>query len=180
MPDTPPPRGFPNTEYEARLVRAHEAMGAARLDALLLTTEADIRYLSGFQTQFWQSPTRPWYLVVPKGAKPIAVIPQIGETCMARGWIEDIRTWSSPHPTDDGVSLLCATLKECTGRGGTVGAPLARETHLRMPVQAIDALRKALNFADASPVMRKLRMVKSEHEIAKIAHVCSLVSDAFD
>ena len=180
MPDTPPPRGFSNTEYEARLVRAHEAMGTARLDALLLTTEADIRYLSGFQTQFWQSPTRPWYLVVPKGAKPIAVIPQIGETCMARGWIEDIRTWSSPHPTDDGVSLLCATLKECTGHGGTVGAPLARETHLRMPVQAIDALRKALNFADASPVMRKLRMVKSEHEIAKIAHVCSLVSNAFD
>ena len=180
MPDTPPPRGFPDAEYAMRLERAHEKIAAAGLDALLLTTEADIRYLSGFLTQFWQSPTRPWYLVVPKAAKPIAVIPEIGAACMARGWIEDIRTWSSPHPTDDGVSLLYATLEGCAGPGGTVGVPMARETHLRMPVQAFDALRHALTVVDASAVMRDLRMVKSEGEIAKIRHVCTMVSNTFD
>ncbi|MDD9918055.1 MAG: aminopeptidase P family N-terminal domain-containing protein, partial [Rhodospirillaceae bacterium] len=180
MADVPPPRGFPDAEYEARLDRVQQAMVSAGLNALLLTTEADIRYLSGYLTQFWQSPTRPWYLVVPRAAKPIAVIPEIGAACMARGWIDDIRTWSSPHPTDDGVSLLYATLEECAGAGGTIGAPMTRETHLRMPVQAFDALRHALDFADASAVMRNVRMVKSEREIDKIRYVCSLVSNAFD
>ena len=180
MADVPPPRGFPDAEYAARLDRVQQAMAPAGLDALLLTTEADIRYLSGFLTQFWQSPTRPWYLVVPRAAKPVAVIPEIGAACMARGWIDDIRTWSSPHPTDDGVSLLYATLEECAGSGGTIGAPMARETHLRMPVQAFDALRHAIDFADASAVMRNVRMVKSEREIDKIRHVCTLVSNAFD
>jgi Xaa-Pro aminopeptidase len=178
--ENPPPRGFPDAEYEARLDRAHRAMSEAGLDALLLTTEADIAYLSGFRTQFWQSPTRPWYLVVPKAGKPVAVIPEIGAACMARGWVEDIRTWPSPHPTDDGVSLLYATLEKCTVPGGKIGVPMARETHLRMPVNAFDALRHALTFADASAVMRDLRMVKSPLEIAKIAYVCGRVSDSFD
>jgi len=180
MADVPPPRGFLEAEYAARLDRVQQAMAPAGLDALLLTNGADILYLSGFLTQFWQSPTRPWYLVVPRAAKPVAVIPEIGAACMARGWVDDIRTWSSPHPTDDGVSLLCATLEECAGSGGTIGAPMARETHLRMPVQAFDALRHALDFADASAVMRNVRMVKSEREIDKIRHVCTLVSNAFD
>lgn len=179
-PGQAPPRGFPDAEYDARLDRAQRAMTAAGIDALLLTTEADIAYLSGFRTPFWQSPTRPWYLVVPRDGKPVAVIPEIGAECMARGWVEDIRTWSSPHPTDDGVSLLYAALEETAGAGGTVGVPMARETHLRMPVRDFDALRHALSFTDATPLLRDLRMVKSEREIAKIAHVCGMVSDAFD
>lgn len=175
-----PPRGFPDAEYEARLDRTHRAMSAAGLDALLLTTEADIAYLSGFRTQFWQSPTRPWFLAVPKTAKPVAVIPEIGAACMARGWVEDIRTWSSPHPTDDGVSLLHATLEECAGPGGKVGVPMARETHLRMPVVGFDALRHALDFTDATAILRDIRMVKTPLEIGKIAYVCDRVSNAFD
>jgi len=175
-----PPRGFPDAEYEVRLDSTHRAMSAAGLNALLLTTEADIAYLSGFRTQFWQSPTRPWFLVVPKAAKPIAVIPEIGAACMARGWIEDIRTWSSPHPTDDGESLLYAALEECAGPGGKVGVPMARETYLRMPVLAFDALRQALEITDAAAILRDIRMVKSPLEIDKIAHVCTRVSNAFD
>lgn len=174
-----PPRGFPAAEYEARLDRTHRAMAESDIDALLLTTEADIAYLSGFRTQFWRSPTRPWFLVVPKRGKPIAVIPEIGAACMARGWIDDIRTWSSPHPTDDGVSLLTATLSEYPGK---VGLPMGRETHLRMPLAYFDALRARLTgfeFVDAARVMRDLRMVKSELEIAKIAYVCDRVSEVF-
>jgi len=35
------------------------------LGALLLTTEPEVRYFSGFLTRFWESPTRPWFLLVP-------------------------------------------------------------------------------------------------------------------
>jgi len=163
-------------------MRARRAMTAAGLDALLLTTEPEVRYFSGFLTQFWQSPTRPWFLVVPRSGKPIAVIPEIGAACMGRTWIEDIRTWSSPHPSDDGLSMLAATLGEAAGAAGRVGLPMARETHLRMPLAHFERLRQAcggIEFADDTGLVRDLRTVKSEAEIAKIGHICAVVSEAF-
>jgi Xaa-Pro aminopeptidase len=158
-------------------------MAEAALGAILLTTEADIAHFSGFRTQFWQSPTRPWFLVLPQQGSPVAVIPEIGAACMARGWVGDIRTWPSPHPGDDGVSLLASALRDCAGRSGRVGLPMGRETHLRMPLAGFDSLRarlEGIEFADAAPLLRGLRMVKSPREIAKITHVCALVCDAFE
>jgi len=73
---TPPPRGFPEAEFAARTAKAQAAMAAAGLDALLLTTDVELRYFSGFLTQFWQSPTRPWYMVLPKAGKPRSSLPQ--------------------------------------------------------------------------------------------------------
>lgn len=81
-------------------------MAEGSIDALLLTTEPEVRYFSGFLTQFWQSPTRPWFLVVPATGRPVAVIPEIGEPLMSQTWIDDFRTWPSPSPDDEGVSLL--------------------------------------------------------------------------
>ena len=100
-----PPRGFSDAEFEGRVARAQRLMAADGIDALLLTTEPEVRYFSGFLTQFWQSPTRPWFLLVPASGKPVAVIPEIGAPLMARTWIEDIRCWPAPAPDDDGVSL---------------------------------------------------------------------------
>jgi Xaa-Pro aminopeptidase len=177
-----PLRGFSTAEFEARLNRAQQLMGEHNLEALLLTTEPEFRYFSGFLTQFWQSPTRPWFMVVPRHGKPIAVIPEIGASTMARTWIDDIRTWPSPAPQDDGVSLLSLTLKEAAGATGRIGLPMAQETHLRMPLADFDTIRAARNGAelvDATSVIRALRLVKSEAEIAKIGYICDIVSDAF-
>ncbi len=180
---TVPPRGFPEAEFEARLQRAQGLMHADALDALLVTTAENIRYFSGFFTQFFQSPTRPWFLILPKLGKPVAVIPTIGAVVMSRCWIDDIRTWPSPHPTDDGISLLGTTLTELAGAGGRIGVTMENETILRMPVAGFERLRQDLagvEFVDATDIVKSLRMVKSENEIEKIAHVCGLVSEAFD
>jgi Xaa-Pro aminopeptidase len=176
-----PERGFPGGEFEARLDRAQRLMHANGLSALLLTTEPEIRWFSGFLTQFWQSPTRPWFLVVPLTGVPIAVIPAIGAECMGRTWIQDIRTWSSPDPDDDGVTLLVAALREAAA-GRQVGVPMGRETHLRMPLADWHRLRAALDdidFADATAILRSLRSVKSEAEVAKIRHAAQGASAAF-
>ncbi len=178
-----PPRGFPPTEFAARTARAQTLMAAARIDALLLTTEPEVRYFTGYLTQFWQSPTRPWFLVVPAAGKPVAVIPTIGADCMGRTWIDDIRTWSSPWPEDDGVTLLADTLGELAGPAPRIGLPQGPETHLRMPLadyRRLLGLLPGAEIVDAGDIPRRLRMVKSEAEIAKIAHVCGLVSDVFE
>ena len=125
-------RGFAVSEYETRLARAQSMMAAQDLAALLLTTEAEIRYFTGFLTRFWESPSRPWFLVVPAAGKPVAVIPRIGAALMAQTWVSDIRTWSSPDPVDDGVTLLSDTLNEAAPHG-RIGIPAGPETYLRIP-----------------------------------------------
>ena len=178
-----PVRGFPDSEFEARVERAQGRMAEAGIAALWLTTEPEVRYFSGFTTPFWQSPTRPWFLIVPPRGKPIAVIPEIGAERMASTWIEDIRVWPAPRPADDGISALAALLAGLTRGGGAVGLPMGHESQLRMPLSDFHALGAALpgvEFIDASPIVRALRMVKSEAEIDKTRHVCQLVSDGFE
>ena len=188
-----PVRGFENAEFEQRFNVVQSNMREQQLAAILLTTEHDINYYTGYLTQFWQSPTRPWYLVLPSEGLPIAVIPTIGVECMAKGWMTDIRHWSSPHPTDDGISLLTEALVESVERSKAatgfthIGISAGRETHMRMPLVDLDQLKinlsthdKTVAFVDASLIMRRQRMVKSPNEIAKLRYVAQTVSSVFE
>ncbi len=178
-----PPRGFSDAEFETRTARCQAMMAEQSMAALLVCTEPEVRYFTGFHTPFWQSPTRPWFVVVPATGKPIAVIPSIGGASMSATWLDDVRTWSSPQPADDGVSLLVDCIAEVAGAygGGSVGLPMGPETHVRMPLGDLDLLRERVGgFVDATAIIRSLRMVKSEAEIAKHRHICAIVSDAFD
>ena len=176
-----PQRQFRLTEFEQRMVRAQTMMRALKLDAVLLTTETNVRYFSGYFTQFWQSPTRPWFLILPLTGKPIAVIPTIGVVGMSNTWVEDIRAWPSPFPEDDGVSLLSQTLAELPKRFGRLGMTLGRETHLRMPQQQVQSLYASNHFdlVDVSREVLHLRSLKSAAEINRVAHICDVTSNAF-
>ena len=177
-----PPRGFATEEFRDRVARAQRLMGQADIDALLVTTEPEIRYFTGFLTRFWESPTRPWFLVVPQDGNPTAVIPSIGAELMGQTWIDDIRTWRSPDLSDDGVSLLAKTLKTCVGHSGRVGLPTGHETHLRMPLADYHRLVEAcapISLGDDAAIMRRLRMIKSPAEIAKTRQACAIAGRAF-
>jgi Xaa-Pro dipeptidase len=152
------------------------------LDALLVSAPPNVRYFSGFDTQFWESPTRPWFIVVPLDGNPIAVIPEIGAPEMALTWISDIRTWPAPVPADDGLSLLRSTLESLTRRFGKIGAEMGREMALRMPVSEFLALRGMLasDIADGTPCLWEIRMVKTEAEIEHINFICQIASDAYE
>lgn len=171
-------RGFPVAEYKARLARAQARMTEAGLGALLLTTEPDLRYFTGFLTRFWESPTRPWFLIVPVSGQPVAVIPSIGAALMGQTWITDMRTWSAPDPDDDGVSLLIASLNALAP--GPVGLPFGLETHVRMPLVDLDRVRAAVEVTGDHGIMRALRQVKSPAEVEKIRTACAIAGRAFD
>ena len=184
-----PPRGFTEKEFEERVESAQNLMQENALSALLLCTEAEVRYFTGFHTPFWQSPTRPWFLILPLNGKPVAVIPSIGEVSMKETWIDDIRTWSSPKPSDEGVSLLSNTLNEIlasasnqSSSGLEIGLPMGNETHLRMPLVDFAKLKEMIHphtFTDATEIIKSLRSVKSEAEIYKISKICEIVSNGF-
>ncbi|MGI9352714.1 MAG: M24 family metallopeptidase [Rhizobiaceae bacterium] len=173
---------FAVTEFQARVKKAQMLMDGAELDALLVTTHPDVFYFTGFLTRFWESPTRPWFLVVPRSGDPVAVIPGIGETLMRSTWVEDIRTWSAPDLQDDGVSLLADTLKEIVG-SGKVGIPDGHETHLRMPLEDFNRLKSMQGvpvITGDRGILRALRMLKSPNEITRIRSACEIAGRAFD
>ena len=173
------PQSFTIAEFKARLKRAQNRMDDTDLDAILLTTEPDIRYFTGYLTRFWESPCRPWFLVLPRAGDPIAVIPSIGAALMARTWISDIRTWRAPNLDDDGIGLLAETLRAL---GPRIGTPSGLQSHLRMPLDDFGRLNAALPKpigVDAG-ILRSLRLVKSEAEIEKIKTACHIATRAFE
>ncbi len=170
---------FAASEYHERTARAQAMMADRQIDALLLTTEPELRYFTGYLTRFWESPARPWFLIVPASGNPVAVIPTIGAALMGRTWITDIRTWRSPDYDDDGVGLLADTFRDL---GSTrIATPMGLETHLRMPLDDFDRLQGLLGNKIISDdgIIPALRMVKSDVEIAAIQKACDVANRAF-
>lgn len=177
-----PKRGFEVSEYENRLDNIQRLMFEEKMDAILLTTQVDIEYYTGFKSQFFQSPTRPWYVLIPSSGKPKAIIPTIGESGMRDTWIEDIQTWTSPNPEDDGISILLSTIKSLMVNHKSLGVPKTLESTLRMPLEDYETLINNLpgiEIKDANKIMRRVRFVKSKAEIDKIRHICQITSQGF-
>ena len=177
-----PGHGFPVAEFEHRASRAQEIMATHGFDALVVTTPPNFRYFSGFDSQFWESPTRPWFIVIPAQGEPVGVVPSIGATELSNTWIKKVHSWPAPVPEDDGISLLAGVLSELQRRHGRIGMELGREHSLRMPVMDFYALQDKLSdieIANGSPCLWEIRMVKTDGEVARIRHICEIVSDAY-
>ena len=176
-----PTRGFTQQEFEQRTIRAQKIMHDMKLDAMIFTTEPNVRYFTGFHSQFWHSPTRPWFVVVPAEGKPIAIIPEIGAKGMAQTWLDTIITWPAPRPEDDGISLVANTLNTLPSRHGRVGVTLGIESHLRMPVNNYLKLTTMVNkeFVDIALAVHELRQIKSAAEIAKTREICRITNVGF-
>ncbi|MAD94828.1 MAG: peptidase M24 [Rhodobacteraceae bacterium] len=168
---------FPVSEFNARLARAQTAMATKGFDALLLNTEAEVRYFTGFRSLFWQSPTRPWFLIVPQSGELIAVIPSIGAELMGQTWVNDIRTWPSPRGEDEGISLLIEVLSEFD----CIGLPMGEEASLRMSLKDFLTVEANIQgrFDDCSFLIKELRIIKSQAEIAVHREICRIGSNAF-
>ncbi len=175
-------KGFADEEFEIRTLRAQEIMHEYELDGILLTTPQNIRYFTVYDSQFWESPTRPWFVIVPLSGKPIAIIPEIGESEFNKTWLDEIKTWPSPRPEDEGVSLLKSNLENVKKTFGQIGLELGSEMALRMPISDFLKLKEVVgtNLVDGSNAIWDMRMIKTNEELKKIKFVCSIASDAYN
>ena len=173
--------GFLNEEYEIRLERAQELLYKNKLDALLITIPSNLRYFTGIDTNFWESPTRSWFLVVPLFGNPIAIIPEIGEKLFKKTFINDIHTWPSPNLKGDDISPLKSLLETLPSRFGAIGAELGKEMSIRMPAIDFNLLQDNFKFdiVDGASLIWALRSVKTLNEIKKIEKVAQIVSEVF-
>jgi len=172
-------RGFCDIEFKTRFVKIQVMMRKCNIDAILLTTKHDIHYFTGIITSFWESPTRPVYLILSINEfAPIAIIPNIYLYIMEKTWIKNIYTWTAPCVDDDGVSLLKDKLKIYKN----LGIPMGIESQLRMPLSHLLYIVNELNInlIDVSNFIQELRLIKSSAEIEKIRNICQITSKSFN
>ena len=181
----PEPGNFTRREFERRVERACRLMTRDKLDGILVTSETNLEYLSGFTTQFaWNTPTRPWYFLLRRNGSGVAVIPEIGvSNWRSTSWVDEILAWPSPRPENEGLDLLTKVVTGTRRRYGRLGVELGAESRLGMPAGDFLRLKRMIRpvqMIDGSGLVRELRLVKSKAEVARIRHICELASDTFD
>ena len=173
---------FPKEEYLKRLDNIHKKLENENIDAIVITSPANFRYFSGLDSNFWESPTRPWFLIISKNGKIKALVPSIGLSAIESTFIKDIEVWQSPNPKDEGTSLLKKIIKTFP-KNSNIGFELGIETYLRMSIKDFLKIKKDLqeyNFIDSTNIVWSLRKIKSDLEIKNIEKVCSITSKVFN
>lgn len=178
-------RGESQEELSSRVGRLQARMREDGLDALLLTTEANVRYVTGYHSPFWQSPTRPWFVVLPADAAAIAVVPTIGADAFARAKVGEVITWPAPRPHDDGVTELLQAFGKVRKVSGKIGAEMSAEMVVRMPMLDFERLRDQLTsqgwkMVDGGVALKETRLVKSPAEVAKVEATCKTQALAYE
>ena len=76
-------------EYKERVNKALKLMEKSNLEMLLITSPQNFRYFTGLDSYFWESPSRPWFILLTQKNDPIAVVPSIGENALKKTWSND-------------------------------------------------------------------------------------------
>ncbi len=146
---------IPGSRYAERLVRAVRGTAATGLDALLIGVGADLRYLTGYEAMPLERLT---LLVLAPGRDPVLVVPRLERGAAESGLRTPVQivTWDE---TDDPYALAV--------EGFNAVRVAVSDTMLAMHVLRLQTAAGAgARFSLASPVMRELRMVKDDDEIA--------------
>jgi Xaa-Pro dipeptidase len=174
---------FSDAEFEARIEAARRCMSKLEIDAILVSSEANFRYTTGYILQSPVQIARPRFFILPLVGEACAIVPKTNVDGMRQTTsVKDIRSWVAPNPEDDGVSLIADAMRAAGRKFGRLGAELGQEARLGMPVldflRLQDMLRPSI-FVDAEQIFREVRMVKSPPEVDRIRRICRITSDSF-
>ncbi len=55
---------FPKEEFISRIEKIQIYIEKKNIDAVIITSPSNFRYFTGLDSNFWESPTRPWYVFI--------------------------------------------------------------------------------------------------------------------
>ena len=170
---------FERTEYQERLKRTRQALRAEDLDAILLFAPESHYYLTGYDTSgyvFFQC------LVLTADGGPLTLLTRKPDLEQARrtSIIEDIRLWFDAEEANPAAELQ-AILGEKGLKGSRVGIEM---NPYGLTAQNYERIRRQLgdwcSLADASDLVRKLRVVKSPAELAYVRQAAELADRSLE
>lgn len=147
---------FPSDVYARRLHEAANATAAARVAGLIVTPGYDLRYLIGSRAQTFERLTA---LVLPVGRAPTIVVPRLELASLNESAVGElgltVHDWTDG---EDPYKLVLAALGQ---------PPLTAAVTDSMPALHLLPLAELLGATPvlATPVLRRLRMIKDSSEI---------------
>jgi Xaa-Pro aminopeptidase len=161
---------FPMHEYRRRYQRLAALMEANEFEALILTQEEAVRYLSGYNSVVWAvGRWLPTVLVVTRDPRAATLFGSVFDGGCAAG-----TAWTQTVGYTEMEELPGLVAQHLAGRGitpGAVGVEYGPGSIMNVPqFIAADLLRLASDPRprDASPLIHALRMVKSPAEIDRV------------
>jgi Xaa-Pro aminopeptidase len=181
---------FPVAEYRNRVTQARQQMRSQKIDALLLTSEINLRYFAGGPlTELFLDRYNTFFCILPAAAssEPALVMSSGREGPAQASWIKDRRFWGygatgSIMDQREWLKLLVGTLAEKGLAHGRIGLEQDNGQRLGMTLADFEQLRAALPDVDvcsSSPVVQPVMAIKSDLEIAKIRRSCQITCEAF-
>ncbi|MCI0621373.1 MAG: Xaa-Pro peptidase family protein [Acidobacteria bacterium] len=172
--------GIPAKEYVERLRKLRVLMKEQGLAALLLGTGVNLAYFSGYPSPS-RSGSRPFFLVLPLEGEAVFIV-QTGrrEEALRFSACKDVRDYSELSKIP--VQMIIDALRERGALRGPIGMELGIEQSFDLPYLEFQRLRSALGstrLEDASQMLWKLRMTKSQNEAACIRCACQVLAGAY-
>lgn len=146
---------YPDLDYGDRIRRAVHAMGKHEIDALVVSVGRDMPYLLGYEAMPSERLTM---AVIRPDRQPVLVVPVLEAPRVdTRGDVFTTHAWTE---TEDPVAIVAALVGDATriALGSQTWATFLLALQRRM----------AASVVDAAPLMRELRMVKDDAELAML------------
>jgi Xaa-Pro aminopeptidase len=125
-------------------------------------------WLSGHMPRdFQQNASRPHVMVLPREGEPFLFVYDVNaENARASSWVDDVVPYTPPF---DGAALGAA-LRARGLASARIGCELGEDMRLLFPVAELQRL--GVEAVDASALIWRLRMLKSDEEAALIEEAC--------
>ena len=153
----------PATELEQRYKKLQEYMAAEGLDAVIVVQNADLFYFGGT--------VQSGNLYIPVQGEPLYLVRKDYNRARRESELKEVVPFGS--------------MKDIPSRLAEYGYPEPRRIGLELdvlPVNFFERFRKVYpqaEYVDASPLMRRVRMIKSPYEIRLIKEACAQVDKVF-
>lgn len=174
---------FPLNEYLNRHNRIVELMQEQGFDAIMVTAEPNVNYYSGWRNFIpWWTYSRPYILVIPVDGDPVLMVQGFQHFDASRdSWIKDVRSYDSlvRVPASDIANLFT----ELGLMGKRIGLELGYEQRISMPYNDFELIKQALHpciFVDASDIIWRQRIIKSESEISSHRKACEIGDKVYE
>ena len=169
---------FSIEEYETRIGKLLKEMSNSGLDAVILTSDENTFYFSGFRSIVWCSKvSTPATLVITKDGHISLITSQGGaHTAAYTSCVKDIRTYGDKS-YQSYTDAIVSPLEERGLANGKIGFEFGEGHKIHLNYTAMTSLFEKLAGAekkDAAKALWKVRSVKSSAEIEIIRKACSI------
>jgi Xaa-Pro aminopeptidase len=175
---------FPLEEYRHRYARLAALLDRQDLDALVLTQEEPVRYLSGYNSVIWAvGRWLPTVFIAPRDpGQAVLVASQFDAGCAAgTSWARTVDTYRSVGELPAKVASHLAAIG---ARPDHLGFELGPGSIMALPKAIADQVTALASLdgqqpADASRLLSALRMIKSPAEIDRIRRSVSAAAAGY-